>query len=147
MVYTQLNNNINLNTRLLIFKLLFVSHLNYCSHIWVNTFKTNKSYISILQERALQFIIINTNINIHDCMQSNYIFKFDDDVKFNFIQFIHRGFYNKLPINLQIRLNNTNYCNTFIRKSSRTSGHLFRLTNTGVKYWNNLPSSLINISN
>ena len=37
-------------------------------------------------------------------MQSNFIFKFDDIVKFNSIKFINRGFYNKLPINLQIRL-------------------------------------------
>ena len=125
-----------------------MSHLNECSHIWGNTFKTNKSYIAILQERALQCIILNTNINIHDFMQSNFIFKFDDIFKFNSIKFIHRGFYNKLPINLQIRLiKNKNYCNTFIRKASRTSRNLFRLTNIGVKYWNNLPSSLINFEN
>ena len=69
-----------------------MSHLNYCSHIWDNTFKTNKSYIAILQEIALQCIILNTNINIHDFMQRNFIFKFDDIVKFNSIKFIHRGF-------------------------------------------------------
>ena len=81
-------------------------------------------------------------------MQSNFIFNFDDIVKFNSIKCIHRGFYNKLQINLQIRLiKNKNYCNKFIRKASRTSRNLFRLTNIGVKYWNNLPSSLINISN
>ena len=39
-----------------------------------------------------------------DFIQSNFIFKFDDVVKFNSIKFIHRGLYNKLPINLQIRL-------------------------------------------
>ena len=39
-----------------------MSHLNYCSHIWGNTFKTNKSYIAILQERALKCIILSTNI-------------------------------------------------------------------------------------
>ena len=67
-------------------------------------------------------------------MQSNFIFKFNDFVKFNSIKFIHRGFYNKLPINLQIRLiKNKNYCNKFIRKTSRTSRNLFRLTNIGVK--------------
>ena len=81
-------------------------------------------------------------------MQSNFIFKFDDIVKFNYIKCIHRGFYNKLPINLQIRLiENKNYSNKCIRKASRTSRYLFRLTNIGVKYWNNLPISLINISN
>ena len=71
---------------------------------WGNTFKTNKLYIAILQERALKCIILNTNINIHDFMQSNFIFKFDDIVKFNSIKCIHRGFYDKLQINLQIRL-------------------------------------------
>ena len=76
------------------------------------------------------------------------MFKFDDIVKFNSIKCIHRGFYNKLPINFQIRIvNNNNYCNTFIRKASRTSKNLFRLTNIVVKYLNNLQSSLINISN
>ena len=44
-----------------------MSHLNYCSHIWGNTFKTNKCYIAILQKIALKFIILN--INIHDFMQ------------------------------------------------------------------------------
>ena len=74
-------------------------------------------------------------------MQRNFIFKFDDVVKFNSIKCIHRGFY-KLTINLQIRLiKNKNYCNKFIRKASRTSRNLFHLTNIGVKYWNNLPSS------
>ena len=66
-----------------------MSHLNYCSHIWGNTFKINKSYIAILQERALKCIILNTNINIHDFIQSNFIFKFDDIVKFNSIKCIH----------------------------------------------------------
>ena len=81
-------------------------------------------------------------------MQSNFIFKLYDIVKFNSIKCIHRGFYNKLPINLKIRLiKNKNYCNTFIRKASRISRNLFRLKNIGVKYWNNIPSSLINISN
>ena len=56
-------------------------HLNYYSYIWGNTFKTNKSYFAILQERALQCIILNTNINIHDLMQRNFIFKFIDIVK------------------------------------------------------------------
>ena len=89
-----------------------MSHFNYCSHIWGNNLKTNKSYIAILQEIALKCIILNTNININDFMQSNFIFKFDDIVKFNSIKFIHRSFYNKLPINLQIRLiKNKNYCN------------------------------------
>ena len=65
-------------------------------------------------------INLNTNINIHDFMQSNFIFKFDDIVKFNSIKCIHIGFYNKLPINLQIRLiKNKNYCNKFIRKAER----------------------------
>ena len=66
----------------------------------------------------------------------------------NSITFIHRGFYNKLPINLQIRLiKNKNDYNKCISKAFRTSRNLFRLTNIGVKYGNNLPSSLINISN
>ena len=62
-----------------------MSHFNYCSHISGNTFKTNKSYNAILQEIASKCIILNTNINIHDFMQSNFIFKFDDIVKFNSI--------------------------------------------------------------
>ena len=84
-IIKKFNINLNLNTRICIFKLLFMSHLNYCSHILGNTFKTNKSYITILQERALKCIILNTNINIHDFMQRNFIFKFDDIVKFNSI--------------------------------------------------------------
>ena len=63
-----------------------MSHLNYCLHMWGKTFKTNKSYIAILQEIALKCIILNTNIKIHDFMQSNFIFKFDDIVKFNSIK-------------------------------------------------------------
>ena len=82
---------------------------------------------------------LNTNINIHDFIEINFIFKFDDIVKFNSIKFIHRGFYNKVPINLQIRLiKNKNDSNKCIRKASITSRNLFRLTNIGVKYWNNL---------
>ena len=55
---------------------------------------------------ALQCIILNININIHDFMQRNFIFKFDDIVNFNSIKCIHRVFYNKSKMNLQIRLKN-----------------------------------------
>ena len=32
-IIIKLNNNLNLNTRIYIFKSLFIFHLNYCSHI------------------------------------------------------------------------------------------------------------------
>ena len=71
--------------------------------------------------------------NIHDFMLINFIFKFDDVVKFNSITFIHRFFYTKLLINLQIRLiKNKNYYNKFIRNVFRTYRNLFSLTNIGV---------------
>ena len=95
----------------------------------------------LLKIKIIVIHLLNKNINIHDFMQRNFIFKFYDVVKFNSIKFIHRGFYDKLPINLQIRLiKNKNYCNKFIRNASRTSRNLFCLTNIGVKYWYNLPS-------
>ena len=65
------------------------------------------------------------NIFIRDFMQRNFIFKFNV-VNFNSIQFIHIGFYNKLPINLQFRLiKNKNYYNKCIKKASISSRNLF----------------------
>ena len=82
-------------------------------------------------------------------MQNNFIFKFDDVVKFNSIKlYIEFSIINyQLICKSNLLKIKCNYCNKFIRKASRTSRNLFRLTNIGVKYWNNLTSSLINISN
>ena len=44
-----------------------MAHLNYCCHIWSNTFDSNKKYIIQLQNRAIKYISYknDTQSSIH----------------------------------------------------------------------------------
>ena len=48
-IFKKISKYLNTDTLVLIFKSLFMEYLNYCSHIWGNTFDSNKKYIIQLQ--------------------------------------------------------------------------------------------------
>ena len=104
-----------------------MAHINYCSHIWGNTFDFNKKYIILLQNRAIKYISYkNDTQSSSEFMFKKRIWSFDTLVKFNSLQFIYRGYNNLLPLNIQYRLKKNTYNpDNCIRGSSRTSRNLF----------------------
>ena len=55
-IYKKISKYLNTDKLVLIFKSLFMAHLNYGSHIWGNTFDSDKKYIIQLQNRAIKYI-------------------------------------------------------------------------------------------
>ena len=78
----------------------FYSHLNYCSHIWCNTFITKFNKINILQKRAHKYIYNNDKMYRKLYIQHNSL-KFTDSVKLNTSTFMFRARNHSLPSNLQ----------------------------------------------
>ena len=123
-----------------------MAHLNYCSHIWGNTFNSNKKYIIQLQNRAIKYISYKNDTQSSEFMFKKMIWSFNTFVKCNSLKY--RGYNNLLPLNIQYRLKKNTYNpDKFIRGSSRTSRNLFRVTNIGVSHLNSLPSNIINSPN
>ena len=64
----KVKNKLNMKSLILLYNALFLSHLNYCSNIWGNTFKSSLKNIFILQKRAIKCICnthsMYTNLNL-----------------------------------------------------------------------------------
>ena len=75
---------------ILLYNALFLSHLNYCSNIWGNTFKFSLKNIFILQKRAIK-CICNTHSMYTNFYTISNSLKFDDIVKMNSIKFMFRA--------------------------------------------------------
>ena len=54
----KVKNKLNMKSLILLYNALFLSHLNYCSNIWGNTFKSSLKNIFILQKRAINVFVI-----------------------------------------------------------------------------------------
>ena len=102
----KVKNKLNMKSLILLYNALFLSHLNYCSNIWGNTFKSSLKNIFILQKRAIK-CICNTHSMYTNFYTISNSLKFDDIVKMNSIKFMFRARNNILPKNLQyyIKLN------------------------------------------
>ena len=132
---------------ILLYNALFLSHLNYCSNIWRNTFKSSLKNIFILQKRAIKCICNDHSMYKHFYTISNSL-KFDDIVKMNSIQFMFRAMNNILPKkNLQLLYKAKSYNgNLFHRIKVRTDRKAFCLWNTDLMLWNRLPQKIRNIT-
>ena len=116
---------------ILLYNDLFLSHLNYCSNIWGNTFKSSLKNIFILQKRAIK-CICNTHSMYTNFYTISNSLKFDDIVKMNSIKFMFRARNNILPKNLQLLYKAKSYNgNLFHRIKVRTDRKAFCLSNTG----------------
>ena len=91
---------LNNKTLILLYNAFFYSHLNYCFHIWGNTFITKLNKINILQKRALKTIYNCDKIYIKCYTQHNSL-KFTDSIKLNTTKFMFRAKHHSLPLNLQ----------------------------------------------
>ena len=97
----KVKNKLNMKSLILLYNALFLSHLNYCSNIWGNTFKSSITNIFILQKRAIKCIFNTHSMYINFYTISNSL-KFDDIVKMNSIKCMFRARNNMLPNNLQL---------------------------------------------
>ena len=97
---------LNMKSLIVLYNALFLSHLNYCSNIWGNTFKSSLNNIFILQKRAIKCIYNTHSLYTNFYTISNSL-KFDDIVKINSITFMFRARNNILPknFNYYIKLN------------------------------------------
>ena len=60
----KITNKLNMKSLILLYNALFLSHLNYCSNIWGNTFRSSLNNIFILQKRAIKYISNNHSMYI-----------------------------------------------------------------------------------
>ena len=142
----KVKNKLNMKSLILLYNALFLSHLNYCSNIWGNTFKSSLKNIFILQKRAIK-CICNTHSMYTNFYTISNSLKFDDIVKMNSIQFMFRARNNILPKNLQLLYKAKSYNgNLFHRIKVRTDRKAFCLSNTGQMLWNRLPQQIRNIT-
>ena len=142
----KVKNKLNMKSLILLYNALFLSHLNYCSNILGNTFKSSLKNIFILQKRAIK-CICNTHSMYTNFYTISNSLKFDDIVKMNSIQFMFRARNNILPKNLQLLYKAKSYNgNLFHRIKVRTDRKAFCLSNTGPMLWNRLPQKIRNIT-
>ena len=142
----KVKNKLNMKSLILLYNALFLSHLNYCSNIWGNTFKSSLKNIFILQKRAIK-CICNTHSMYTNFYTISNSLKFDDIVKMNSIQFMFRARNNILPKNIQLLYKAKSYNgNLFHRIKVRTDRKAFCLSNTGPMLWNRLPQKIRNIT-
>lgn len=141
----KVKNKLNTKSLILLYNSFIYSHLNYCSHIWGNTYLSNLNRIVILQNRAIK-TITKSKFFINNFLISNKSLNFADIVKLNTIKFCFRARQKLLPINLQHKFqSNERYKNNFIRKKARTSRKLHTLSNIGPKLWNDLDQNIKDI--
>ena len=142
----KVKNKLNMKSLILLYNALFLSHLNYCSNIWGNTFKSSLKNIFILQKRAIK-CICNTHSMYTNFYTISNSLKFDDIIKMNSIKFMFRARNNILPKNLQLLYKAKSYNgNLFHRIKVRTDRKAFCLSNTGPMLWNRLPQKIRNIT-
>ena len=87
---------------ILVYYAIFHSHLQYCNQIWgqPNTLAINR--ISILQNRAIRLMSFESKRASSSILYANLeLLKFSDIVHCQNILFLHKLFYDKMPVSVQ----------------------------------------------
>ena len=131
---------------------LFLPHLMYCCEIWGNTYVTNIQCIILIQKRVIRLIHDANRWDHTNSLFYEYrILKFNDIVELKTILFIFDAYHNVLPYDLQqlfiksIPLYSARKTHQFIRENVRINVRAMSIPVLGVKLWNSLNESLINI--
>jgi hypothetical protein len=140
-------------TRKIMYNTLFVPHLNYCSEIWGNTYKTNLQQVNIQQKKAIR-IICNVSRIEHTTplFKKLNILKFSDLVRFRTAILMQKIFLKQMPINIQkfFHIKTHKYpqrhINQFIRITHRTRLKSRTLSVIGVKLWNELDNVISSLT-
>ena len=131
---------------------LFLPHLMYFCEIWGNTYVTNTQCIILIQERVIRLIHgANRWDHTNNLFYEYRILKFNDIVELKTILFMFDAYHNVLPYDLQqlfiksIPLYSARRTHQFIRENVRINMRAMSIPVPGVKLWNSLNESLVNI--
>ena len=130
---------------------LILSHLQYCTLLWGNSYYSHLHKLKLLQKKAIR-IISNTDYRAHSSklFLNLKLLKLDDIVKFQLGTFMYKLKYNKLPSviphmfvsNENIHSHNTRNKNGYLIPSVRTKCRKFTVGYAGPILWNSFPQQL-----
>ena len=145
---------LNKDALILLYNSLFLPHLNYCSEVWANTYKTSLNKIVVLQKRVIRIIhrvdrLSHTSLLFHKMSSLNFL----DIVRFKSLMVMFKAYTNGLPKTLQsyfvLNSMGENYymrsTNKFKISYTRTSLKAKCVTVVGPKLWNELPKSITSL--
>ena len=130
---------------------LILSHLQYCTLLWANSYRSHLHKLRLLQKKAIR-IISNTDYLAHSSklFLNLKLLKLDDIMKFQLGTFMYKLKYNKLPnviphmfvTNENIHSHNTRNKNGYLIPSVRTNCRKFTVGYAGPILWNSFPQKL-----
>ena len=130
---------------------LILSHLQYCTLLWANSYRSHLHKLRLLQKKAIR-IISNTDYLAHSSklFLNLKLLKLDDIMKFQFGTFMYKLKYNKLPnviphmfvSNENIHSHNTRNKNGYLIPSVRTNCRKCTVGYVGPILWNAFPQKL-----
>ena len=130
---------------------LVLSHLQYCTLLWANSYHSHLHKLRLLQKKAIR-IISNTDYLAHSSKLffNLKLLKLDDIMKFQLGTFMYKLKYNKLPnviphmfvTNENIHSHNTRNKNGYLIPSVRTNCRKCTVGYAGPILWNSFPQKL-----
>ena len=130
---------------------LILSHLQYCTLLWANSYRSHLHKLRLLQKKAIR-IISNTDYLAHSSklFLNLKLLKLDDIMKFQLGTFMYKLKYNKLPnviphmfvTNENIHSHNTRNKNGYLIPSVRTNCRKFTVGYAGPILRNSFPQKL-----
>ena len=130
---------------------LVLSHLQYCTLLWANSYHSHLHKIRLLQKKAIR-IISNTDYLAHSSklFLNLKLLKLDDIMKFQLGTFLYKLKYNKLPnviphmfvTSENIHSHNTRNKNGYLIPSVRTNCRKCTVGYAGPILWNSFPQKL-----
>ena len=130
---------------------LILSHLQYCTLLWANSYYSHLQKLRLLQKKAIR-IISNADYLAHSSklFLNLKLLKLDDIMKFQLGTFMYKLKYNKLPsaiphmfvTNENIHSHNTRNKNGYLIPNVRTNCRKFTVSYAGPILWNSFPQKL-----
>ena len=128
-----------------------LSHLQYCTLLWANSYYSHLQKLRLLQKKAIR-IISNADYLAHSSklFLNLKLLKLDDIMKFQLGTFMYKLKYNKLPsaiphmfvTNENIHSHNTRNKNGYLIPNVRTNCRKFTVSYAGPILWNSFPQKL-----
>ena len=148
-VLLNVRNKLTYSSAKLIYNSIILLHLNYCSEIWGNTYKTSLTKIVTLQKQAVRVVHKScTRTHSYPLFREMHALKFEDIVTLRTIKIAHQAVHGKLPpqilkyfemkINVypsrkQFQINQSHYQTNVVRRC---------LSWMSIKLWNELDQTL-----
>ena len=130
---------------------LILSHLQYCTLLWANSYYSHLQKLRLLQKKAIR-IISNADYLAHSSkiFFNMKLLKLDDIRTFQLGTFMYKLRYNKLPsaiphmfvTNENIHSHNTRNKNGYLIPNVRTNCRKFTVSYAGPILWNSFPQKL-----